>query len=106
MTIEDLRMRKSVSPSAFRAGGIARYTLVIDASEYTSASDVIVTDAVPSGLCPLGGPGTNYAPGSPPECDGAAGTTPSVPFDTVTIEPRRRVHRASSTRSRSPPTAR
>ena len=31
--------------------------------------------------------GTNYAPGSPPECDGAAGTTPSVPFDTVTSNP-------------------
>ena len=87
VTIEDLRMRKSVSPNAFRAGSIARYTLVIDASEYTSASDVLVTDAVPSGLCPLGGAGTNYAPGSPPECDGAAGTTPSVPFDTVTSNP-------------------
>ena len=87
VTIEDLRMRKSVSPSAFRAGGIARYTLVIDASEYTSASDVLITDAVPSGLCPLGAAGTNYAPGSPPECDGAAGTTPTVPFDTVTSNP-------------------
>ena len=87
VSIEDLRMRKSVSPTEFQAGGIARYTLVLDTSEYTSASNVAITDAVPSGLCPLGGPGTNYVTGTPPACDGSAATTPSVPYDTVTSNP-------------------
>ena len=87
VSIEDLRMRKSVSPSGFQAGGIARYDVVIDASEYTSGSGIIVTDVVPAGLCPLGGPGTNYVPGAPATCAGAAATTPSSPFDSVTSNP-------------------
>ena len=87
VSIEDLRMRKSVAPGTFQAGGIARYDVVIDASEYASASDVIVTDVVPAGLCPLGGPGTNYVPGAPATCAGAAATTPSSPFDSVTSNP-------------------
>ncbi|HYN67971.1 MAG TPA: hypothetical protein VES93_13860, partial [Ornithinibacter sp.] len=87
VTIEDLRMRKSVTPTEFQAGGIARYTLVLDTSEYTSASNVLITDAVPAGLCPLGGPGTNYVTGSPPQCDGSAATTPSVPYDSVSPNP-------------------
>lgn len=87
VSIEDLRMRKSVSPTEFQAGGIARYTLVLDTSEYTSASNVLITDAVPSGLCPLGGPGTNYVDGNPPQCNGSAATTPSVPYDSVTSNP-------------------
>ena len=64
VSIEDLRMRKSVSPTQFQAGDIARYTLVLDTSEYTSASNVLITDVVPSGLCPLGGPGTNFVGGT------------------------------------------
>ena len=46
-----------------------------------------ITDAVPSGLCPLGGPGTNYVTGGPPQCDGSSATTPSVPYDSVTNNP-------------------
>ena len=87
VSLQDLRMRKSVSPTEFQQGGIARYTLVLDASEYTSASNIVITDAVPAGLCPLGGTGTNYAPGSPATCDGSAATVPSTPFDTVTSNP-------------------
>jgi uncharacterized repeat protein (TIGR01451 family) len=87
VSIEDLRMRKSVSPGAFQAGGIAEYDVVIDASEYTSGSNIVVTDVVPAGLCPLGGPGTNYVPGAPATCAGSAATTPSSPFDSVTSNP-------------------
>ena len=47
----------------------------------------MVTDTVPYGLCPLGGAGSNFAPGAPVACAGAAGTAPTTPFDSVTQNP-------------------
>jgi len=84
VTIEDLRMHKAVSPTTFSAGDVATYTLTIDASEYVDADDVVVTDTIPAGVCPLGGLGTNYANGAPPICAGTPATAPSTPYDTVT----------------------
>lgn len=84
VTLEDVRMRKTVAPTTFSAGDIATYTLTIDTSEYVSADDIVITDVIPYGVCPLGGNGTNYAGGTPPDCDGSAATAPSVPYDTVT----------------------
>ena len=80
-------MRKTPSTTSFQAGGIVRYTLRLATSEYTSAADILVTDVVPAGLCPLGGVGTNFAPGAPGACAGAAATTPSVPYASVTPRP-------------------
>ncbi len=84
VSLEDLRMRKSVDPTGFTAGEVADYTVVIDASEYASASGIVVTDTLPYGLCPLAGPGTNYGPGSPSACDGSVATVPSSPYESVT----------------------
>ncbi|MFC6009052.1 hypothetical protein [Angustibacter luteus] len=84
VSIEDLRMHKSVSPGTFSAGSIATYTLVVDASEYVSAGFQI-TDTIPSGVCPLGGPGTNY--GGIPDCAGSVATAPSIPYESVTPNP-------------------
>ena len=67
-----VRMRKSVDPTTFTAGGVATYTLTVDTSEYASA-DFTITDVIPAGVCPLGGPGTDYATGSPPDCAGGPG---------------------------------
>jgi large repetitive protein len=82
-SVEDVRMRKSVSPGVFSAGGRAQYTLTIDTSEYTSAADIVLTDRIPNGICPLL-PGFNFAEpsASPPvECEGAADDEPTVAVD-------------------------
>ena len=86
-------MRKSVSPGTFQAGGVASYTVVVDTSEYTSGSNIVITDVLPDGMCPLGGPGTNYVPGNPATCAGATATTPSVAVRHGHQQPRRHVHR-------------
>ena len=48
VSIEDVRMRKSVDPTTFTAGGVATYTLTVDTSEYASA-DFTITDVIPAG---------------------------------------------------------
>ena len=61
VTAKDVRVLKSVqttgdSPSkqdTFTIGGIATYTLEVDTSEYTSADDIVLTDRLPNGVCPL-----------------------------------------------------
>ncbi len=54
VTIEDLALQKSVTPSDFAISSItgtpATYTLSIQTSEYRTSSDVIVTDDLPDGL--------------------------------------------------------
>jgi large repetitive protein len=82
VTVNDLRIVKSVSPSQFEAGQIATYTLQIDASEYVNADHIVVTDTLPNGICPLDAT-TNYVTGSPPDCD-PTGPGPSVPYNSVT----------------------
>ncbi|MEZ5158118.1 MAG: isopeptide-forming domain-containing fimbrial protein [Candidatus Nanopelagicales bacterium] len=78
--VEDIRMRKSVSPDNFVPGNIATFTLKIDASEYVSGSNISVTDALPDGYCPLGP--INYSDGDS-ACDPVGGQTPSTPYDEV-----------------------
>lgn len=84
VTSEDLAVQKSVSPGTFDQGGIATYTLHLQTSEYADSTDVVVTDTIPNGLCPLGGAGTNYAGSAPAECEGSGATAPTQSFDSVT----------------------
>lgn len=84
VTIEDLRLLKSVSPETFAPGGIATFTLRTDASEYMNASDVVVTDTLPDGFCPLGS--ANHDPGNAADC-APTGDQPSVPYTSVTANP-------------------
>ncbi|WP_426243307.1 hypothetical protein [Nocardioides sp. LHG3406-4] len=53
VTAEDLAMQKSVSPTVFTQDGIATYTLELQTSEYADADDIVITDEIPNGLCPL-----------------------------------------------------
>lgn len=53
VTAEDLRMVKSVSQKAFTQGQLATYTLDIDAGEYDNLSDLVITDVIPDGMCPI-----------------------------------------------------
>lgn len=78
--IEDVRMAKSALDTQFIVDGIADYQVRIDTSEYASADAIVVTDIVPNGLCPLGGP--VFA-----GCTDDGLHDPSVPFSSVTFEP-------------------
>jgi large repetitive protein len=82
VTVNDLRIIKSVSPTDFESGGLATYTLNIASSEYVDNSDITVTDIIPNGICPLDTT-RNYVTGSPPDCDPGT-VAPSVPYQSVT----------------------
>ena len=72
---EDVRMRKTSDTGSFVEDGVQRYTLTIDTSEYADASDIVVTDHLPNGLCPLDDV-QNHVTGTPPDCDPAAAFAP------------------------------
>lgn len=77
VSIEDLRMRKSVSPTIFNStpgSDIATYTIKVDSSEYVTADNIVITDIVPDGLCPL-------QMGAP--CDTGGGSPPSHAVDSI-----------------------
>jgi large repetitive protein len=76
VSIEDLRIRKSVSPGTFAAGGLATYTVIVDTSEYVSVSTPILTDTMSNGLCPLDDV-DNHTGSGDPQCDTIA-TGPTV----------------------------
>ncbi len=82
--IEDLRMRKKADKQAFVPGGIVTFTFELETSEYVSAKNVVITDTLPDGYCPLGT--VNYEPGNV-LCDPVTGTGPSVPYSSVTRLP-------------------
>ena len=72
---EDVRMRKASDTGAFVEDGVQGYTLTIDTSEYADASDIVVTDHLPNGLCPLDDV-TNHVAGAPADCDPSAAFAP------------------------------
>ncbi len=76
VTSEDIALHKSVTTETsggddndqkFAAGGLATYTLTVRTGEYADASDIVLTDVLPDGLCPLDD-AVNHASGSPAEC--------------------------------------
>ncbi len=75
VTAQDLSLQKSVTPVACAAGGIATYTLIAHTGEYRQASNIVLVDHLPDGLCPLSTT-TNYTSGAPAECGATAGSDP------------------------------
>ncbi|WP_061961359.1 isopeptide-forming domain-containing fimbrial protein [Demequina flava] len=51
----DLAVVKSIddADSTFEVGNVADFTLTLRASEYMDSSDIVLTDTLPNGLCPL-----------------------------------------------------
>jgi uncharacterized repeat protein (TIGR01451 family)/fimbrial isopeptide formation D2 family protein len=81
---EDLRMRKIASSSTLGQGAITTWTLRFETAEYRYAENIVVTDTLPSGLCPLGP--VNYTTQNDPtdaECD-PTGNFPSAPYTSAT----------------------
>ncbi len=75
VTSEDVRMRKASDTGSFVEDGVQGYTLTIDTSEYADASNIVVTDHLPNGICPLDDV-QNYVTGAPPDCDPSAAFAP------------------------------
>lgn len=83
-SIEDVRMRKVALSSTFEFDGVVGFDVIVDVSQYVSASDIVVTDVLPDGLCPLGAlpDGVSLPAGCPP---GDPSHEPSVPYAAVSL---------------------
>ncbi len=83
-TAEDLVVYKSNDSGTLGQGNITQWELKFRTGEYRYSDDIVVTDTLPSGLCPLGP--VNYTTGNDPsdsECD-PTGDLPSVDYKSVT----------------------
>lgn len=84
-TAEDLRILKSVTPTGLGIGAISEWSLQIDTSEYRYVDNLVVSDTLGNGYCPLSS--TNLETTPPPaaaECDPVVGTLPSAPYKSAT----------------------
>ncbi len=83
-TAEDLVVNKSSSSGSLGQGAITTWSLRFRTGEYRYADNIVVTDTLPSGLCPLGP--VNYTTGNDPsdaECD-PTGDNPSALYTSAT----------------------
>jgi uncharacterized repeat protein (TIGR01451 family)/fimbrial isopeptide formation D2 family protein len=84
-TAEDLVVYKSnLTTGTLAQGDINTWELRFRTGEYRYSDDIVVTDTLPSGLCPLGP--VNYTTGNSPsdsEC-APTGDNPSAPYKSVT----------------------
>lgn len=83
-TAEDLVVYKSASTGTLAQGGDTTWELRFRTGEYRYSDDIVVTDTLPSGYCPLGP--VNYTTGndgSDSECD-PTGANPSAPYKSAT----------------------
>lgn len=80
VTIEDLRMRKSADKATFVPGGIVNFTFLVETSEYVSASDVVITDVLPDGFCPLDET-RSFWPAAPGDACAAGVAWPTTSYD-------------------------
>lgn len=87
-TAEDIAIQKRGDKGSLEQGDLTKWTIDLQVSEYRSLDDVVITDTVPDGLCPLGP--ANYErtgaglPAATAECDPVPGKSPSEPFTDVT----------------------
>ncbi len=85
----DLSILKDLdaADAEFDVGNIADFTLTLRGSEYMYSSDIIVTDTLPNGLCPLREATTAFTNNTglpfPAECD-ALGTVTGAEMQSVT----------------------
>jgi uncharacterized repeat protein (TIGR01451 family)/fimbrial isopeptide formation D2 family protein/LPXTG-motif cell wall-anchored protein len=78
VTAENLALQKSVDPGLISRGGLSTWTLAFQTGEYRSVGgDLLVTDTLPDGLCPLGSANFEPAP-QKAECNPVAGQGPTI----------------------------
>lgn len=82
---EDLRVLKSVDSGTLASGGISEWTLRISTGEYRFAEDIVVTDTLGNGYCPLGSVNLEVTPpAAAAECDPVVGEEPSHDYSGAT----------------------
>jgi fimbrial isopeptide formation D2 family protein/uncharacterized repeat protein (TIGR01451 family) len=86
-TAEDVAIQKSNNKASLEQGDLTKWTIDLQVSEYRSLNDVVITDTVPDGLCPLGPVNHERAgaelPAAKAECEPVAGRSPSQPYTDV-----------------------
>jgi len=88
-TAEDLSVHKTASTGDIEQEAVVSWELLVETSEYRRLDDIVVTETLPNGLCPLA-PGTDFdttEPAGRDECnaDVLPGTpAPSTPYSTTT----------------------
>jgi uncharacterized repeat protein (TIGR01451 family)/fimbrial isopeptide formation D2 family protein len=84
-TAEDLAIQKAASSSVLEPGALTTWTLQLQTSEYRRTDDLVITDELPNGLCPLGPSNeeSTSGDGRQSECD-PTGAAPSAPYTAVT----------------------
>ena len=87
VTAENLALQKSVVPEIVTRGGLSTWTLDLQTGEYRSVGgDLIITDTLPDGLCPLGS--ANYEPApQKSECNPVVGQTPTMSVNGAAATP-------------------
>lgn len=86
-TLLDLGVVKTSAAGDFHAGERATFTLHVRSSQYVDAADVVVTDTVPNGMCPIVPAGVDVTGAAwPADCPqpGTAATDGSVTGGTMT----------------------
>ncbi len=83
-TAEDIAIQKSNDNSGLEQGDLTKWTIDLQVSEYRSVDDIVITDTVPDGLCPLSSTQNYENPvDQQTECGAVAGKDPSRPYTTV-----------------------
>lgn len=83
-TAEDWVVHKETDTPDLVQGALTTWTLTFQTSEYRSVRDAVVTDTVPSGLCPVGARNfTTGNSGDDSEC-APTGDLPTQPYTSVT----------------------
>jgi fimbrial isopeptide formation D2 family protein/uncharacterized repeat protein (TIGR01451 family) len=78
VTAENLALQKSVDTPTIVRGGLSTWTMALQTGEYRSVgNDLVITDTLPNGLCPLGTANFEPAP-QLSECNPVSGRLPSI----------------------------
>ncbi len=67
ITARDITTAKTIDKPTFLQGQAVTYTITVDVSEYRYSNSTMVTDTLPSGLCPIGS--VNYDGHADAQCD-------------------------------------
>lgn len=88
VTAENLALQKSVDPTIVTRGGLSTWKLDLQTGEYRSVGgDLVITDTLPNGLCPLGAANYAHTPtGQDAECAPVSGQLPSMPYASAPVE--------------------
>ncbi|MCW3492275.1 DUF11 domain-containing protein [Microbacterium sp. SSM24] len=80
----DVGVVKTIATGQFTAGATTRFTLALRTSQYVTTSDVVITDTLADGLCPVVPAGVPTTGAWPAECPAPGSTADTVVGGTMT----------------------